>query len=253
MSEAVNRYGRPVRWRRFWEHAGRTYLFVEDYIEADQRGVIAVGEINSDGSIGPFARALEAPHHLSFPHIFSRDGAIFLLPESRAGGRVEIFRSIDFPLKWRSEKVLLNVSGSDSVLYRHTDNREYLFTSIAHRLEAQPGLCLFHADTLWGDWALHPMSPLSVDVRVSRNAGPVLLDPDLGPIRVSQDDSIFYGRQMHFHRIDRLDAGGYAETRVGTRSPESIGRALGTHTYSHSSQFEGTDAFMPETAGWDAQ
>lgn len=240
-------YADPI----IWEHAGKTFLFVEDYIEAEQRGVIAVGEIDSDGTAGPFARALEAPYHLSFPHIFARDGGIFLLPESRAVGRVEIFRSVDFPLKWQSEKVLLNVAGSDSVLYRHTDDREYLLTSIAHRAEAQAGLCLFHSDSLFGEWTLHPVSPLSVDVRISRNAGPILFDPELGPIRVSQDDSIFYGRQMHFHRISELSAAGYTETQVGTRSPESIERALGTHTYSAGAQFEATDAFMPETAGWD--
>ena len=240
-------YADPI----LWEHAGQTFLFIEDYIEAERRGVIAVSEIDSAGRVGPFVRALEASYHLSFPHIFSRDGAIFMLPESRAGGRVEIFRNTDFPLKWQSEKVLLNVPGSDSVLYRHTDRREYLFTSIAHRAEAQAGLCLFHSDALCGEWTLHALSPLSVDVRISRNAGPIMLDPELGPIRVSQDDSIFYGRQMHFHRINELSSSGYAETQVGTRSPESIERALGTHTYSTSSQFEATDAFMPETVGWD--
>ena len=114
-------------------------------------------------------------------------------------------------------------------------------------------MCLFYSDSLWGKWALHPASPLSVDVRVSRNAGPILLDPALGPIRVSQDNSLFYGRQMHFHRIANLSPATYSETQIGTRSPESIARALGTHTYSSSSQFEATDAFMPETAGWDEQ
>jgi hypothetical protein len=242
-------YADPI----LWEHAGRTYVFAEDYVDADKRGVIAVSELAANGSVGPFVRILEAPYHLSFPHLFSREDAIFMLPEGRAGGRVEIFRSIDFPFKWQSEKVLLTVPGSDSVLFKHSDEREYLFTSIAHRAEAQAGLCLFHSDSLWGKWSLHPASPLSVDVRVSRNAGPILLDPQLGPLRVSQDDSVFYGRQMHFRRITTLNPTSYSELQVGTRSPDSIARALGTHTYSSSSHFEATDAFMPETAGWDEQ
>jgi hypothetical protein len=242
-------YADPI----IWEHAGRNFLFVEDYVEAEKRGVIAVSEIDSNGAVGSFARALEAPYHLSFPHLFARDGVVFMIPESRAGGRVEVFRSVEFPYKWQSEKVLLNVPGSDSVLHHHSDGRDYLFTSIAHRAEAQAGMCLFHSESLWGQWTMHPTSPLSVDVRVSRNAGPILLDPELGPIRVSQDDSIFYGRQMHFHRIARLSPTAYSEIEIGTRSPASIARALGTHTYSSSSQFEATDAFMPESAGWDEQ
>jgi hypothetical protein len=234
-----------------WEEAGRTYLFIEDYIEAENRGVIAVSEIDSNGSVGPFERALEQPYHLSFPHLFARDGVVFMLPETKANGRVEIFRSARFPFEWRSERVLLNAPGSDSVLHRHTDNREYLFTSIAHRPGAQAALCLFHADTLWSNWELHPASPMSVDVRVSRNGGPIIIDPELGPIRVSQDNSIIYGRQMHFHRISRLSTSSYTESMVGTRSPDTIPRALGTHTYSSTARFEATDAFMPDRAGWD--
>ena len=228
-----------------WDEGGRTFLFVEDYIIAEKRGIIAVAEVGGDGEVGSFGTALALPYHLSFPHIFSRDDARFMIPETKACARVEVFRCVSFPFDWRPERVLLNVEGVDTVLHKGRDGREYLFTSVAHRPGAQVALYLFHADSIWGEWRIHSLSPLSVDVRISRNGGSILMEPGIGPVRISQDNTGLYGRQMHFHRVAALSAQDYGEEAIGTRSTAGIVRALGTHTYSRSERFEATDVF-----GW---
>ena len=49
-----------------FQHQGRTWLFVEDYLYAtDEARSILVAEVSQDGEVGPFMPALTAEYHLS--------------------------------------------------------------------------------------------------------------------------------------------------------------------------------------------
>ena len=228
-----------------FEWQGRSYLFVEDFDHAKSKGSLAVSELAADGTPLGFTVILARPYHLSFPNVFSRHGSVYLMPETRSAGRIELYRAIDFPNVWRRERTLLDYPGVETVLHCLDDGRELMMTGIADTPRAQVSMHLFVAKDLQSEWRLHPRSPVHCDVRYSRNAGPVIFVPGEGIVRVSQDGSLYYGRQMHFHRISKISAEDYGEEWIGTRNAVDIGHSAGgTHTYSASTKWEAIDALM---------
>lgn len=227
------------------EHDGRTWLFVERLIVATNKAHICCAEVRDDGTLSDFEVALETPYHLSLPFMFRHDGAIFMIPEAAASGKVELFRAVDFPLRWKHERTLFDMPGLDTILHRGEDGSCYFFTSLRHKPHAHPTLFLFRSEGLFEPWKLHPASPLSLDARYSRNAGEILrIGNDL--IRPSQDLTLLYGRQMHFHRITRLNPLEYSEEIVGQRgvAPGWSKAVMGTHTYSRTAKWEATDGYF---------
>jgi hypothetical protein len=228
-----------------FEHDGRTWLFGEKLMRKGGNAFIGCAEVLDNGSLGEMRPVLERPYHLSMPHVFGHQGAIFMIPEAAQSGRIELYRAVDFPYRWRLEKVLLDKPGLDTVVLPDTDGSFYFFTSLRHKPETYPSLFLFRAEGLFEPWRLHPASPLSLDVRYARNAGaPFRVGNEL--YRASQDLTLFYGRQMHFHRIERLNPREYLEEMTGQRaaSPAWGKAAIGTHTYTRTGKWEAIDGYF---------
>jgi hypothetical protein len=236
-----------------FQHEGTTWLFAEDYSYATGRGSLVCAQIGDTGPIGPWRTALDLPFHLSFPLIFAHDGEIYLIPESQAAGRVDLYRCDDFPCRWSRVRTLWEGPALDTVPYRSADGRWYFFTAVQRRSALPPQLLLFHADDLLGPWQPHPASPLSMDVRYSRNGGRIL---ELGDgsggtrlFRISQDGSERYGCRMHYHEIVTLTPDHYAERLVASRSAPN--GCDGTHHYERSGEWEVVDAshfVLPHTS-----
>ena len=240
--EPVNRF---IADPQLIEHEGRTWMFVERLVLATNRAHICCAELFDDGTMGPLEVALETPYHLSLPVVFHHDGAVFMIPEAAESGRIELFRAVDFPYRWKHEHTLLDMPGLDTVMHIGEDGGTYFFTSLRHKPHAHPNLFLFRTNGLFEPWQMHPASPLSLDARYARNAGPIL-EIEGKFHRPSQDLTGFYGRQMHFHRIERLNAREYKETLVGQRpvAPGWDKAVIGTHTYARTSKWEAIDGYF---------
>lgn len=224
---------------------GQTYLFVEDFDLAEGKGSISVTSLSNDGRPEGFRKILTRPYHLSFPNVFSREGEMFLVPETRSAGRIELYRAEKFPDTWRRERTILAYPGVESVLFPLGGGRELLITGIADAPQAQVSMHIFIADGLQSDWRPHPQSPVHCDVRYSRNSGPLLHLPGEGLVRVSQDGSVRYGRQMHFHRIKDITTEKYLEEYCATITGTDVHEgAIGTHTYSASTKWQAVDALV---------
>ena len=115
-------------------------------------------------------RVLERDYHLSYPFLIEQDGQLLMIPETAQNGSVEVYRCIDFPLRWKLEKVLLQgVRCVDPTFHRGPD-RWWMFANAA-----APGsrmfddeLHLFHAESLLGEWQPHRRNPVKSDARCSR-------------------------------------------------------------------------------------
>jgi hypothetical protein len=225
-----------------FEHDGRHHLFCEEVPAGAARGVISHTELRADDrpAAAPVP-VLEAPHHLSYPFVFRHDGGVWMLPETSAARRVELYRATAFPHAWERAAVLLDdVDATDPTLLEH-DGRLWLFAGVA-----QPGassldeLHLWWAERLEGPWHPHPRNPVVSDVRCARPAGPVQRwDGRL--VRPGQDGSRRYGGAISFRAIETLTPGDYAERDLGRLDPAGLRDARATHHYSADSRFEAVD------------
>jgi hypothetical protein len=218
---------------------GRTWLFFEDYLYAQKRGRIACAELKQDGTPGDAAPVLQLPYHLSYPFVFEHAGELYMIPESRAGNTVDLYRATDFPLSWKREKTLLPTAAVDTTICRR-DGMFWLFTTIVDPPGADNRLFLFYSDDLFGEWRFHPANPISSDVHTARSAGAfVALGDRL--IRPAQDASIRYGYATHFQEVSVLNSCEYAETHVGSiLPPESEGVSC-VHTFARGGGFDVID------------
>jgi hypothetical protein len=238
-------YRRPwaIRLRRRAAEPTAGWMQAGEEIPAGGRlGVISHTELRLDGAPAePPREVLAAPYHLSYPFVFAHRGEIFMIPETSAVERVQLYRAVEFPHRWELERVLLEgVDAADATLLEH-DGRLWLFASVA-----QPGassldeLHLFWAQELGGPWQAHPCNPVVSDARCARPAGAI---QHWGGrlVRPGQDGSRRYGGAISFREIDRLDVGGYAEHEIARLGPEDVGDARATHTYNADRRFEAID------------
>jgi hypothetical protein len=239
-----------VRWKPghlyadpfLFEHEGRHHLFCEDLPPGARRAVISHTELHLDGSVAaPPVPVLAAPYHLSYPFVFEHEGEMFLIPETSAQRRVELYRAVDFPLVWRREGILLDkLIASDATLIAHSD-RLWLFVGVAAPNATKlDELHLFMAPALLGPWHPHPRNPIVSDVRCARPAGAI---QRWGSrlVRPGQDGSRRYGGAISFRAIDTLSVAEYAEHEIARLDPSDLGAARATHTYASDGRFEAVD------------
>lgn len=247
-----------VRWRPghlyadpfLFEHAGRHHLFCEELPLGAERAVISHTELHTDGrTADPPRTVLAAPYHLSYPFVFAHGAEIFMIPESSAVSRVELYRAVDFPNEWQREAIILDdVDAADATILAD-DDRLWLFAAIAApHASSLDELHLFWSDSPAGQWHPHPGNPVVSDVRGARPAGAV---QRFGArlVRPGQDGSRRYGWAISFREIDVLSPTEYAEHEVDRLEPIDVAGARATHSYSSDERFEAIDLRRRELRG----
>lgn len=226
---------------------GRTFLFVEDYRYDRAKGIVSAVEFGPDGPLGAPVPVLEEPHHLSYPFVFERDGACWMIPESCAAGTVDLYRATAFPGGWVKEATLLSgVVASDATLVEH-GGRWWMMATVRDDTPGLPprgstsdALHLWSASDFRGPWTAHPRNPVLIDVASARSAGRIVRRGG-ALVRPVQDCRLGYGAALALARIDRLDGEGYAQT-VETRLAPGPGWAgTGLHTLNRCGAFEFID------------
>ena len=231
-------YGDPFPF----QHEGRRHLFFEDYRRSTGRGRISVVEVTGDGAISPPQVAVERDHHLSYPFVFSHEGAVYMIPESSEANRVELLRATGFPTRWELDRVLLDgLSAADTTLLV-LDGTFWLFTSIVGRLGGAGQLHLYWAHDLHGEWTAHPANPIVRDPGSARPAGR-LLERGRDLIRPGQDCTELYGRAVVLSRVETLSRDSYRERAVARIEPDWMPGLRGTHTYNVDAEYEYLDGY----------
>jgi hypothetical protein len=219
----------------------RLWLFFEDADRTSGKGAIRASQLRPDGTLGESRVVLECDYHLSYPFVFQRGGAWYLLPETSGHRTVELWRATRFPWEWQLEKVLLaGVYAVDPTLFEHA-GRLWLFAGVSEGGgDAQDELFLWHADSLAGEWRPHPKNPVVSDVRHARPAGPLFRE-DGALYRPGQDCSGAYGSAFWLHRVDRLDERDYRETPVRRVDASWLPGLVATHGLHRAGGFDAID------------
>jgi hypothetical protein len=225
------------------EREGSTFVLFEDYEYARRYGAIRGAEVRRDCTLGPPFTCLDLGYHLSFPHVFDQDGETFMIPESLSDGTVTLYRARRFPDDWVPEKVLFRGNATDTTTWRE-DGHFYFFTTLHDRDDRGMKTILFVADTLTGEWRLHPGNPVSADARHARNAGTIFRRQGR-LFRPSQDCGPRYGHGLNLEEIVGLTEDRYEERAWCTVDPSALPfPAIGVHTFNQCGDLEAIDACL---------
>jgi hypothetical protein len=222
-------------------HQGKTFLLCEEFPYATGKGVLTAFELFEGGSAGPAQPVMEQPWHLSYPQVFARDGEIWMMPESCAANRVELYRAERFPDRWIREAILIDDTPvSDATLIEHS-GVFWIFATVARDgLSSWDALHLYYADQLTGPWRAHPANPVLIDAGSARPAGAMFMRN--GALwRPAQDCSRGYGGGLALCLVERLDAQEFHQTVRARIGPPPGMRAHGAHTLNYGAGIEAID------------
>lgn len=198
------------------------HLFLEVMGKKSPRGKIAA---HKEGSWN-FLEFQDVKSHLSYPYVFSHQSQLYLLPEMAQSGPQRLFR-LDpqtFEVLGSSE---LNGLESERLIdptLLQVNNSWYLFAGLP--ASSDQFLHLWVSDELEGPWQLHSNSPVTLDPRGSRMAGPIVRK-DGHLYRLGQDCTAGYGQSIIVHKIEDITPETYREREVGTIN---VASSFGPHT-----------------------
>jgi hypothetical protein len=229
---------------------GRRWVFFEDYDYGTALGTIACAELAEDGALGPVETVLAPGFHLSYPHLFEDSGEVFMIPESGANATVDLYVASDFPRGWKKVKTLLSGQAAYDTTLWVEDGIYWFFVTLEGRRGSRYQLLLFSADSLTGEWTLHPQNPIGSDIRSARGGGP-LFRAGGRLVRPAQDCSRAYGGGLVFEEIVTLNPREYRSAPLGRIDPGAFPNQrhmIGAHTYSRAGGFEAIDGCWKQAA-----
>jgi len=222
-------------------HEGRTWLFVEEFPYATGKAIVSVVEMGPEGPLGTPRPILERANHLSYPFVFERAGAIWMIPETSTAGRVELFHATKFPDAWESVGPLVDgIEVSDATIVEH-EGRLWMFGAVGGEgASSWDALHLWHADELVGPWLPHSGNPILIDARGARPAGAFYRRA--GELwRPAQDCTSGYGAALALARVTRLDTEGFAQEVASVIRPGGAWPGIGLHTLNWAAGIEVVD------------
>ena len=226
------------------QRGGKSYIVFEELPPSSRRAHISVMEVDRYGRASKPVRVIERDYHLSYPFLVEDEGQLYMVPESAENRTIELYRCIDFPGKWRRERVLVDhVFAADATLHRH-GGRWWMFANVAaNGAEIHDELHVFTSDRLTGDWQPLDINPVKSDVRGARPAGR-LFEQDGQLYRPAQICAPLYGSGISLQRVTRLDAQGFEEHEERRIVPAAGEGVLGLHTMNRAGDLSVTDAFV---------
>jgi hypothetical protein len=224
------------------EKNGRYFVFFEELPYASGKAHISMIEVKPGGSHGAPIRVLERDYHLSYPFLVEDGGELYMIPESARNDTVELYRCIDFPLRWKLEKTLLEGLRLVDATFHRGPDRWWMFANAAASGSRvfDDELHLFHADKLLGPWQPHRRNPVKSDARCARPAGK-LYWRNGALYRPAQICVPLYGAGLSINRVQRLTLEDYAERQVERILPAN--GLLGLHTLNRAGDLTVIDAF----------
>lgn len=221
----------------------RHYIFFEEVDDQHPVGFLSVLEVFKDGTHTTPKSILKLDYHLSYPCVFKVENDWYMIPESSANKTVELWKCIDFPLKWEKHSNLLeNIEAVDSTPLYH-EGMWYLFTSTRRNCKKfGDRLDLFFTqDILNPNWQEHPQNPVCKGKIQYRMAGkPFIYQNKL--VRPSQDSLKRYGGHIELKEIIKLNPIEYEERLCETILPDWLDMDDGCHTINVENNFVVLDA-----------
>jgi len=164
--------------------------------------------------------------HASYPQIVQWKNSVFLFPEVSSGSS-PVLIELGLDGKPSGKKLYLkNLEDKKLVDGTLFESNGSWFLFAGSSADSHQRLELYCSSSLDSDFHANPMSPIVLDPRSSRMAGPIV-QKDGVVYRFGQDCSERYGGGIIISRVTELTPNSYREERVGSLRLEG---ALGPHT-----------------------
>jgi hypothetical protein len=210
----------------YGDRDGNEAIMVEEFDEQRARGVISALLLTASGW-ELHSNVLDTGVHSSYPSLVEDGTELYCIPETYEAGRVEAWRSIEFPHRWVRSHVLVDAPVVDPTVFRMGDRWWLLGTLKSDEPDAK--LHAWFAPEFAGPWQPHPLNPVKIDAASSRPAGlPFMRNGTM--LRPAQDCSTSYGAGVVLNRIVRLDECAFVEEPAGRVRVPPGRYASGTHT-----------------------
>ena len=103
------------------------YLFVEAYEK--EIGLGRIGVFRFDGiKFTDFRVILKQPYHLSYPYVFKYKNEYYMIPESSAIKTVQLYKAVEFPMKWEKISVLIYGNYVDTTVTPINESEYQIYT-----------------------------------------------------------------------------------------------------------------------------
>jgi hypothetical protein len=229
----------PIRWitsfdkKRYladpfpWPGSADTFL-AESYATDTRIGSLVALKLGDGGITDEVPLNLPLPGHLSFPFLFQHDGQTFMMPESCAARRLEIFCWQPENNKWIPyTTIFTDKPVADAVLFLKDAYFWVFYTDVTH--DPHDNLHLIYAPSLRGPWLAHPHNPVQRGRSQCRGAGNVFKAG--GKLyRPAQDCSRVYGGALRLMEIVTCTPTSYEEIEVAHLVPTARDVPDGIHT-----------------------
>ena len=166
-----------------------------------------------------------------------------MCPETSEVSEIRLYKSIDFPFKWKFYKTIIkNISSVDNIIFPK-NNLWWLLTNIdrSNSKDYTHDLSIFYSKDgpLTNKWKYHPQNPIKINSLDSRNAGIIFDKKKI--IRVSQTQGFDnYGENLNFHEIKSLSTKNYKEKSFKNKNFLRIKKKLNNDDIHHYSNFKNT-------------
>ncbi|HYH08635.1 MAG TPA: hypothetical protein VEK11_16385 [Thermoanaerobaculia bacterium] len=209
---------------------GKAWIFLEEYVYTEARGVISVIEARRDGTWTQPRRVLERPYHLSYPCVFRWNGNYWMVPETQENRTIELYRCVDFPMRWELDTVLFrDVNAVDATVFEHDGRWWMYYATDSGDAAGFDRLWAFHAASPQGPWIPHRLNPLECDVFGGRPGGRPFVHQGK-VVRATQVGAPWYGHAMQLRELVALTPEQWDERAIATIGPEWFPHGTGTHT-----------------------
>lgn len=210
---------------------GDVYVYFENWDYNNKKGKISCGKVIDDKIIYQ-GDALDLEYHLSYPFVFEHENEIYMMPETQKKRRVEVWKSVNFPLEWELHATALEgVLAVDPTFY-YDGSHWWLFVNIGgDRFGDQfSELYVYQVDSPSLKSVIsHKQNPIVMDARVGRNGGRVF-ERDGKIYRTSQRNVRgIYGYGFNLMEIKKLTLDDYSETLAYAAMPGFKEGVIGTH------------------------
>lgn len=208
------------------------YVFFENYSYKTNRGKISCGKVDGQQLVN-IVDVLDLEYHLSFPFIFEEDGAIYLMPETSENKRLEIYKAIEFPTKWKLVTTAFEGEQvADAFFFDDAQNEKWLFVNkqMAETSPMSSELFIYKVDSVELNTVQpHAQNPVIIDARIARNGG-AIFEHENEFYRPSQRNTDgIYGRALNINRIKKLTLETYEEENVRIVEPDFDQNLMATH------------------------